>query len=331
MVLFSAVLAVLQTNAAIRFFGSRLADLVTETDNIWTGHPICRVFQSRLLGIVVYRLIQTATHVSHETAYILTVGLLLFVFYVVLGVVLEGFRCNAKKQILGMLSAWAISTPLIFNQWLYLWDPIEMAVMTGFVAMILAEVRIRWLALLIALQALNRESSLFMGAGLIVIGLLRSRERGWASSIGHFLVGGLSAVGSVVYAEILRSALMSKTAIPGWDPATVYAGTAHFRIQVKWNVHWFIDFLSGKNTLASFQLFIVAGFAAVLVAAWRKGGTWREVAGAFGLLYLATGFFGVFDEWRIWLPFMPVAVFFLLDLPCQSEGDHAPDGKRALP
>lgn len=321
MMLFSAVLAVLQTNAAIHFLGDRLTASVTETDNIWMGHPICRVFQSRLLGLVVYRTIQAITHVNHETAYILTAGSLLFVFYVVLNAVLEAFRCASRQRILGLLSAWAISTPLIFNQWFYLWDPIEMTVMTGFAAMLLADVRLRWLALLIALQALNRESSLFMGAGLVLIGLMRGRERGWAATRGHILVGGLTAIGSIVYAEILRSALMSKTAIPGWDPAVVYAGTAHFRIQVKWNLHWFIDFLRGQNTLVSFQLFIVAGFAGVLVAAWRRGGTWREVALAFGLLYLATGFFGIFDEWRIWLAFMPVAVFFLLDLPGKGEGN----------
>lgn len=319
----SMVLAVLEINITSRLFGPHFAKMVDEADHILTGHAILRVFQNRLLGPLLYRVIQSVTHMSHQLAFTLTMCLLLALFYFALNVVLEIFGFHPAQRLLGMLAALGLSTPLTYTISIYLWDPLDLMVMTIFVGMLLANCRVRWLAALICFEALNREVAVLMAGGVVLIGALRFFEKGWAAARAHILAGGVLAVLSAVYAEVLRTKLLITTPAPGWDPEKLNRGWEHFGFQWADNFRLLFGFLRGHDTFIAFQWFLVLGFAGVIVAAWRRGGTWRDVAVAFGILWLATGICGIADEWRIWLGFVPLTVFFLLDSSRQGEAATA--------
>jgi hypothetical protein len=319
MVLLSVVLSVLQTNVVARLFGPRFAKMATEADKVLSGHAISRVFQSRLLGPGIYGLIQRVTHLEHRMAFLLTLSLLLAIFYTVLSIVLEVLDRDPAERILGMLSAWALSTPLMLNAWLYLWDSIDMTIMTVFIATLLTGARLRWLVLVIALEAFNREASVMMGGGLILIGLLHLKDaKGGAFARNYIIAGGVLAVLSAAYSEMLRTLLYQMEARTDLGYWTTNQQGAHFIVQSQFNTNWFSSVLRGNDPIGSFQFFLVIGFVAVIVAAWRRGDAWRKVSVVFGVLFLATSVFGIVYEWRIWLSFVPLAILFLLDRPSKE-------------
>lgn len=214
---------------------------------ITTGEPIYRIWQSRLLGPYLVKLLGAVTDLPFAAAFIFTcIGLSVvktFATFSTFSVITR--RC--WHAWFYTLMCMVLFIALQNHQPLYVWDWIDFTIFLLLVRGVALDLSDTYFILLFAVAIFNRETALFIGiwVGLRAFSVVRSGE-GWRieASRPFRLVKGLAMlIAGVVLVELIRSALFVK----GTTDATMLDRGAgpYFHWKVPWNLTSFTDGFSG--------------------------------------------------------------------------------------
>lgn len=205
--------AVAQFRLVIFVFGIHYARSVDAARGVLDGHPHWRVFQNRVLGPYMVKLL-SAVFPSFDLAH---------VFFSIAAIAMAGFLAwrlgrrhggDLRSALLALLVFEAAFACLLSPPWLYAWDYLDIIVFLLFVDLVLSRARTAFFVALFCAAALNRESCLFIALWMMIDPLvgwslgragLSGRERmKWP----RFCSGAACAVLGIVVTEALRRALL---------------------------------------------------------------------------------------------------------------------------
>jgi hypothetical protein len=326
--LWSGFFALVQVRLIHMLFLDQYEASVDASMAVLTGHPLWRVFQSRLLGPL---LIAGIEQVVHSPRYA-------FALFSIVALAAAGFIAwrlgrriggDARAGFLALLIFELGFACLLSSPWLYAWDYLGVVIFLLWVDFVLAARPWPWFVALFAVAIVNRESALFIALWMTIdplarwiLGRARVIARGrldW-----RLLVAGLACfVAGSALVDFLRNALLVEERGPIVYPAeAAYAGAqAHLRLAD--NLH------SIARAMTSFEYymgFVVVFFLLILVGlmvrlAWLHPERLTGLALTYFALLVSLIVFGVVFETRIYVEFIPLAVAggVILTLPRQGE------------
>jgi hypothetical protein len=282
---------------------------------VLTGHPLWRVFQSRLLGPILIAAIEQIVHSPRYAYALFSIAALAIAGFIAwrLGRRIGG---DARAGFLALLIFELGFACLLSSPWLYAWDYLGVIVFLLWVDFVFAGRPWPWFVALFAVAIFNRESALFIALWMVIDPLARW-VLGRARVTAHrrldwpLLVAGLAcfAAGTALV-EFLRNALLIEERGPIVYPAeAAYAGAqAHWRLAD--NLH------SIARAMTSFEYylgFVVVFFLLILIGlmvrlAWLDPERWSGLALTYLALLASLIVFGVVFETRIYVEFIPLAV-----------------------
>jgi hypothetical protein len=305
-------------------------DLSVQTSlGITTGHPVWRTFQSRVLGPYIVKAL-TFGSLDYRHAHIL---------FQIVSVAIAAFLCwrlgkkyggSDQSALLALTLFVTCFASLLSPSWplLYSWDFIDIIVFILFIDFVLSRKGLHWFIGLFAIAIWNRDSAVFIALWLILDSLVRffyqrhyklpSAALDWR----RILAGVICIVLGLLSLELLKRNLFIEETGPQLDPDVAFRFSGNsYNIVLRLNLFLLkgslTDNFGGWFTVPVF-LAIVATLGACLV---------RLDPQRYLALYLvelsfilALFVFGVFFEWRIYLPLIPfvVAAAILLSNPKPS-------------
>jgi hypothetical protein len=319
----SAFLAAAQLRGILLVFGPRIRDHVAAAQGVTQGLPHWRGWQSRVLGPFFVEILSRLTGLSFADAYPLAVFVLLLLFFLVL-LSLARSLWNSTIAALGIaLAAWTFNGILMQGLWVYLWDYIDLIVFTLLTWAIVAARPLWLVALILLVEAFNREATIIISFWLLLDAVARpvSREGRWFT-FEHRVVWkqilvalGLLAVASTIAAG-LRHALFVREVGPDLFPellnimpATREPGAlAHLELSVN------LRFLRYSFTHPLDRLYMVFNVLVFAIPVLAVKALLSRHVDLIRLALLYLGFWaltialGIIYETRVWLCFVPFLV-----------------------
>ncbi|MDE1146427.1 MAG: hypothetical protein PW843_07355 [Azospirillaceae bacterium] len=253
------------------FSGTGVARWVDAANGVLIGLPHWRVYQSRLLGPALVKLV-SFTGLSFFNAYFLVTIVLLTCCSVLAfetGRKLGGTRTGGWAAMLTLHALFLLTQA---PPWLYIWD--FLILLTGFALLRLMIAGAPWWAYLIlmAIAFLNHESGFFIGVWMGVQGLadnLANHRLDWRRwRWGLMAAGGLGGIAGLEITEVIRSALLVREIGPEIFQDTSNTG-AQIHLKLFQNLsllgQWFTSFDYSFQVLVPLMLLACAGIAVALV------------------------------------------------------------------
>ena len=312
----AAVTAAFNLKLVLTEFGPGLARSMEAALGILKGEPLWRVFQSRLFGPHLARLVGYAFDLEFPNAYLVTLLGGLFVFYLAVAFIAKHlFKANAAP-VIAIVGAGYFNALFMRGRWLYIWDAFELLALALVTWAILSNKPLKVLSWILVLAAFNRETSVIVALWLVLDACVRSQPAGSGRFVALSLdkdqlrTGGLLTVGIYLALELVRKELMVREIGPiRFTDVERQAGElAH--IQLGLNFESLIGALSAPLENERF-LYTIVVFAIPILAAVGLRAQQQPVRRASSLtlvLWLATVAFGFIYEYRVWLTFVPFLV-----------------------
>jgi hypothetical protein len=318
-----------QWSHAAFFFGNDLLRSVQAEQGVIDGFPHWRVFQSRVLGPWVEKIVS------------LPFGSNLLIGHVVVAVVMLTL-CGvvmfyAGRDIGGNHAGWssllafqALFALTMARPWLYIWDYFVLLVAAAFLLLVIRRAPWSSFLLLMGIAFFNHESALFIGVWMVAKALTDAWAERRHPDWGMLAGGVLGSLAGILLTEFLRSALLVREI--GWEiftdmgqrPADPLAGYTYFHIQLfnnlsdiyRWIVH------PTANLLFVKALPIVVALALAVILVLRRGLKAAPLAVYAITQVAALLFFALTSEARTNLQLVP---FLCLGGMLAARHDAAPE------
>ena len=291
---------------------NRLANL---SFGVTTGHPLYRMWQSRVLGPYTIKAF-TFGGLDYIRAHIL---------FQILTVAIAAFLCwrlgrkygGSDQSAVLAITLFVVSFALLLSPtWLCSWDFLDIIVVILLIDLVLAGASLRWFIILFAIAIFNRDSALFIPLWLIIDPLVRffyqRRSKLPAAPLdwGRMLAGVVCIAAGFLMMELLRQSLL----VEAIETANYYP----FRVGYN------IELLKARYLDRTFT-FVIPAFLATVIALGacvvrhdpqRYLALYLIVIAFMGLNFV----FSIMDETRIYLfliPFIVISAVLLLR-PAQS-------------
>jgi hypothetical protein len=319
----SAFLAAAQLRGIFLAFGPRFHDHAAAAQGVVQGLPHWRAWQSRVLGPFFVELLSRLSGLSFADAYPLAVFILLLVFFLVLLFVARSLWRSTIAALGIALAAWAFNAILMQGLWVYLWDYIDLIVFTLLTWAIVAARPLWFVALILLVEAFNREATIIVGFWLLLDAVVRpvSRQGRWLTfehrvSPKQILVAlGLMAVGAVIAAGLRHALFVREVGFELFPelldimPATREPGAlAHLEVSVN------LRFLRYSVTHPLDRLYMVFNVLVFAIPALAVKALFCRHVDLIRMALLYLGFWtltitlGIIYETRVWLCFVPFLV-----------------------
>jgi hypothetical protein len=303
---------------------SILADLY-----VLDGKPHWRVFQNRLLGPFVERMLMRAAPVPDFGRVLFDLVWFGAAFFLAgrLGWLLVGRQAGA---VAAMLTFAVGLTGLFAHDWFFAWDVVGPALFMAFALLVALEAKPAWFVALFAVAIWNRDDALFIALFLIVQPVI-DWWRGRPGSIfawAQVAAGLVCAVCGVVLIVALRRYLLVEETGPrlfGYTPDR----TQFFHWALRSNFGYLLHRMPlGALGLPAFVLLpplVITGACIWLARAGR--GRYFHYALVNLAMVVATLMFGTIREPRIWVDLLPAVV--VATTVALARADQAGGGRRS--
>jgi hypothetical protein len=291
--------------------------LAQGAEDVLEGRPVSEAFQARLLGPLTLRALdwiarhwlpqQDEPHFAMRLFFLIGIvakNELLFA--------LAGLHTRRLQTALALSAVGSVLFLLLSDGWIYTWDFFDAMIFTGLAYLIAG-----WRApgpafvLLFLLALPNRESAVFFGLWLVCRGAARSflaRKVFWVEAA----AGAALIMIAVAFAIVLREwLLVDPTATR--DQGLRLAGNF---LQLGPNLATFLENLLTRKLYIDAWVLLIVGYGVGLTREGLRRAEPRRLAqGLFALALISTVFsFGILNEARIYLIFVPLLVFSLAEL-----------------
>jgi hypothetical protein len=320
--LFALVLlvSVAQTELLLLAFkGSQHDQIIDATAGVATGHPHWRIYQNRVLGPELFWFLVNRG-ISQADAFIIACCGLLSTFYGVLAACAWNLTRRMWLAVSAVLLGFALNAIMMQPPWIYLWDLIDLTVFTILTWAVLTRQPLWVFSVTIAAALFNREVMLIVALLLSLDGAVsfaRDRQR---RHLAQLLTGAVLAVGGYYLVEFLRDALLVREVGP-----ELYGFTQgphfDFTLEPNWQTLLHTPLRTHFLNLPQYAFII----AVVVVAAWHWNKQPRLAIG-YSILWTSVICFGVANEWRVWIEFVP-----FLTLSVLSYFEHSTEKLQVLP
>jgi hypothetical protein len=305
-VLSALILAMLHYQVAIHVVS--LGPSAEASQGVLDGLPHWRIYQSRVLGPLWMGSLERWTGLGYLPAYLMTLQLacasvhaLLATFYARLG--LSVLRSTALA--LGFVAAF---TPLVWHEWFYVWDALDLVLVQLFLIGVLSSFRLGVLSCIFAATLLNHEIALIMPVWLIVLQLCEAWPLTRWTQRRALYVG--AALATMVLSRLLIEWLRTTFLVREVGPQIFADYDARYADpSLQW--HLLPNFGQLAEALRAFSLrgwlaVALVALGALLIRNARSAQpAVRSLAWTFLLLMAATLSFGLVFETRVYLVFIP--------------------------
>ena len=298
---------------------ANLPQLAEAAGGVLEGRPHWAADQARLLGPLVLRGVEWlhSEFLPQESEPQVAMRLFFLIMIAAKNGVLFALTALQTRSLpaaVALTVAGSVLFLLFGDGWLYTWDFFDVMIFSG-----LAFLMARWgspgpwllFLLLFVTALLNRESAAFFGLWLICLGAARTILAGriaWAEAA----AGTLLIVIAAAHAAVLRDWLLVEEAGGANYQGLRIAGNY---LQIGPNLEALADNLRTPKLYIDAWIALILGYGAALVARGLREAEPRGLAqGLFALGLLAAVFsFGIINEARVFLIFVPFLVFSLAE------------------
>ena len=327
----AVVLSLGQTCVFIQYHQFNLNSLALATAHFFRGETHWRTFQNRLLGPALVLLIQKLLCAAGRREYLTALRGYYYAATVTVNVIFLALVLNIRRSLtFGFICLMGFIgfQVLMWTEWYYPWDPLELLL---FSTLLLMELKRRrgwtFFYLLFLVWVFTKETAIFVPIWLIVTrGIIPSdwkSPRAWwgpnAKIVGNSIA--MFAIASVI-TRTLRNRLFVRSVLPnvGADDQDRNVGQ---HLQLFNNVHLtrldilrFIHIHSATYSYGTFYCIMIG--CLLSYSAWRLRQLYVPPALAFRMLLFVAIYFlsvvvaGFAVETRVYLPFGPMALAFYL-------------------
>lgn len=313
------VLSGLELRLWMLLHGHHWREQVMSAWGVTVGQPHWRVYQNRLGGPMLARLIDELSGWGPALAF--AAALFAWIAARNLWVLWSGAQLGgaAAAGLRAMALTAAATLALSDPDWLYLWDFTDLLMFSALGWLVLGRQPLRRWLVWLAAAALCKESALFMAAALALTGLLahdgarlrlglRDRERLIAGVVAGLMIAAL--------VEYLRSQLLVRETMPAaaLRPGVVHGAWIH--VPALANLRQLATNLVaptlGQNWLI--DVLVVAIPAALWRLRRRLDAEAAVLAATLLAMYASMLLFGVVNETRLYTALVPLAVYLDLGL-----------------
>jgi hypothetical protein len=266
-----------------------------------------RVYQNRLLGPWCIQGIAALTHRPFESAYKTGFSILMAVPVFLCFALVRRVTRQTRDSFRAAIAFAVAIVALQDRSWFYLWDAIDLSTMLLFAyAVMYARDNLRILVPLFFVELLNRESAGFIALWIIVYQTWKYFAYGAVDVRRLFLGAGL-LIGGAAWTRWIRQTLFLHSINPayGLDRSHAVNGE-HF--QLFRNLNNFIHPYDGTGFAVA--VLCCAGLLLLFRRLSRaKEPEGRPIVILLSVMMLAVWIFGAVTETRVWLEFIPFAIF----------------------
>ena len=308
-------------------FGQRFANSVNSSQGIVEGLPHWRIFQSRVLGPFFIRGLELLTGLQFDKAYMCAIFIFLLIFYLVLLNVAKDIWKSTAAAIATAMAAYALNSILMQGLWLYPWDCIDLTIYVLVTWIILTSRPLWLLAVVLAVEAFNREAGLIICAWLVFDAVVKffpgdarfpklKIKISWKQL---FVALGI-ALFTLILIETLRNTLLIRQIGP-----EIFHGVKKsypfFGFQLPLNLEMLFLHLADKLKMLTivFDLLILSIPVLTIRGLFCKDARVVRLSLLYLILWSSTMMFGFIYETRVWLFVVPYLCLVLPKMSCSQE------------
>lgn len=286
-----------------QFHSENINELVMAAKGVVSGTPHWRAYQGRLLGPYAIYGVFLATNLTYTQAYTSVVAGLLFawnaltfgVFTRLTGSLLAGVGCAVVGS---------VAFNRLHHYWFYPWDSFDLILFTAFVYFIYARKSLAWYIALFAIELTNREAALFIPVWIV----LNSSDLGLRKIHSVLIAASLLIVG-VVLIKFVRDSLWVTSMLPDVGDDLSHQAIGN-HIYFGRNIALMVRGLKwpGLGPLSDWVMLGACLLVRIRIASART----RNLMVFTMVILGSVVFFGVADETRMYLIFIPLTLGILL-------------------
>ena len=277
------------------------------SQGILDGLPHWRIYQSRVLGPLLMGSLERWTGLGYGPAYLMILQLACASLHALLATFYARLGLSALRSCLLALGFIAAFTPLVWHEWFYVWDALDLVLVQAFVIGVLSSFSLTVLSCIFGAALLNHEIALFMPLWLIVLQLCEAWPlTRWTRKRALYVASALATmVLSSMLIEWLRTTFLVREVGPRMfrDYDARYADPS-----LQWHLlPNFGELAQALRTLSvrgSLAIVLLALSAVLIALARAPQPAVKSLSVTFLLLLAATLSFGLVFETRVYLVFL---------------------------
>lgn len=298
------------------FQADNLSEWFAAARGVVIGQPHWRAYQNRLLGPHIIEVLAWLSG-SYRVGFFMFAGISLYAVKALWCAAVYRLTADRRAAVYSVIGFSALFLLLQDRHWLYPWDFLDTLIFSGLAYCMWTTRRILPLVLLFFAALFNREAALFIPLWLVLDGVRFINKQGWFSlevaSSGKIAGGSLLLVGGAAVTKLVRDALFVTSHHPttGLDEAHALIGN---HIYFGRNL---ADFFVGNlmNLDYAFVTALIVGFLLLLARRWQRTNHQARVTVLLLVMLMNVFVFGLINETRMFLMFIPFVLLLLQDIP----------------